>query len=330
MDENINLGNAIDPNGDSLSYEKTPLLIASGTPLQYFGPYSDAIPFPYFGAPQNPQKGIALNPLTGELIFRPMGNFSANMGIRVNKWRMVNGSYQVIGFVTREINIQSFFCANNNPPQIFTYDENNLLTIPQPSANYILKSDQEFCITFTARDNHSSSDTTHLTIIGKQTLEKFGAKFTPLYNPNTRGINGPKYDSIQLCWVPPNSAIQIEPYVLKINAADQACPSPAKSSFNIHLLVTKPLGLNQNTEAESFLKTYPNPATDILKVELINSISEDLNLQLFSLNGRLVQTEKIAANQLQTSLKLDQLTKGIYTLKVTGNELNLNKKIILF
>ncbi|MDZ4669055.1 MAG: T9SS type A sorting domain-containing protein [bacterium] len=328
-DETLYLGGAIDPDGDSLSYEKTPLLSASGMPVQYFGPYSDSVPFPYFGAPANPQKGIELNPISGNLQFRPMGTFSANMCFRINKWRKVNGSFEIVGFVTREINIHTFYCPNNNPPQIFTYDKNHQLTSPQPSQSFKLNSEEEFCLTLSARDNNASSDTTNITFIGKEILEKLGGKFTPLYNPNTRITVGPKFDSIQFCWSPPTSAIRTEPYYLKVKAADQACPSSAKTSLNIQLTVGIFLGLNQNIDAEKFIQIYPNPATDLLKVELLSPLAEALTLQLFSLNGCLVQTEKIPAKQLSISLKLDQHPRGIYLLKVVGNKVNLNKKINL-
>ena len=298
-------------------------------PVQYFSPYSDSVPFPYFGAPANPQQGIHLNPFTGELRFRPMGTFSANLCIRIYKWRKSTSGYQKIGFVSRELNIHNFYCPNNNPPFIRTYDKNNQLTQPQPSKSLTLKSNEEFCITFGASDGSSASDTTNITFTNKEFFQKLGAKFTPWYNPNSRHLVGPKFDSIQFCWTPADSLARSAPYYLFVHAQDQACPIPAKSILSVQFLVYLSLGLNQSTDANQSIQIFPNPATQTVTISLKQVSKEELSIQLYTLDGKLVQTEKIEPLQASKQLLLNQNAPGIYFLKVIGTETRFSTKLLL-
>jgi hypothetical protein len=329
QDESIQLGGAVDPDGDSLSYEKTPLLAASNIPVQYFSPYSDSVPFPYFEAPANPQQGINLNSITGELRFRPMGSFSANLCMRIYKWRKSSSGYQKIGFVSRELNIHTFFCPNNNPPLLRTYGKDNQLTQPQPSKSFILKSQEEFCLTFAASDGTSASDTTNISFTNKEFFQKLGAKFTPLYNPNSRHLVGPKFDSIQFCWAPADSLARSTPYYLFVHAQDQACPIPAKSIMSVQFLVNLSLGLNQSSDANPSIQIFPNPATHLLTISLKQVSKEELTIQLYTIDGILVQTEKMEPLQTGTQLQLKHKEPGFYLLKITGNETHYGKKLLL-
>lgn len=62
--------------------------------------------------------------------------------------------------------------------------------------------------------------------------------------------------------------------------------------------------------AKSQLKFYPNPVTDVLKVE---NAKEGDRIELYDVNGRLVLQSKVEATQ--TELQLQAISKGIYFLK---------------
>lgn len=328
-DVTLNLGNATDPDNDSLSFEKSPLLAAANMPVQFLSPYSDSVPFPYFDAPANPTKGIYLNPITGELKFRPMGSFSSNLCIKISKWRKINQTYQKIGFVTRELNIHTFFCENNNPPTILTYNKENQLTTPQPSKSFILKSEEEFCISFTAKDGTLPSDTTHLTFVGKEYFEKMGAKFKPLYNPNSRHLLGPKYDSIQFCWTPSDTLIKAIPYYLHVHARDQACPTPANSNMSVQFLVSKPLGLNRKNISENFIQISPNPAANFVSLNISKPLEEELTFTILSLDGQLVQTETIEPFTTTKHILLKPQCEGLYFIKIDNSSYHFTAKLLI-
>jgi gliding motility-associated-like protein len=100
---------AWDPNGDSLSYELVTCQMDVGVPV---GGYV----FP---------PGISLDPITGDLVWEvPTVQGEYNFAIRINEWRYEPdfGSYSLIGYVIRDMQVTVLPCQNN-PPIIETIDE---------------------------------------------------------------------------------------------------------------------------------------------------------------------------------------------------------------
>lgn len=83
-------------------------------------------------------------------------------------------------------------------------------------------------------------------------------------------------------------------------------------------------GLNEEGLVSVFV--YPNPATDELTITLPSS-QESILLQLFDLNGR--EVKRVTTTDSQTTLELDGLNNALYILKVTGEHLNLTRKIMI-
>ena len=74
------------------------------------------------------------------------------------------------------------------------------------------------------------------------------------------------------------------------------------------------------------LSVYPNPSTDYLYLTTSDEIS-GLSYQLFDMNGRLLKSEKIVANQ--TNIDMQDLVSATYFVKVNqGNETVKSFKII--
>ncbi len=120
QDFSYNVG-AIDPDGDSLSYAFGQSLTAFGTAAPYISPYSQTVPFPYLGAPiQSPPAippiGIYIDPVTGDIRFRPVGGFGSNLVIEVKQWKYVAGIATLVGITRRDLQFFSQTCANNPPP----------------------------------------------------------------------------------------------------------------------------------------------------------------------------------------------------------------------
>lgn len=74
------------------------------------------------------------------------------------------------------------------------------------------------------------------------------------------------------------------------------------------------------------LSVYPNPSTDYLYLTTSDEIP-GLSYQLFDMNGRLLKSEKIVANQ--TNIDMQDLVSATYFVKVNqGNETVKSFKII--
>ena len=73
--------------------------------------------------------------------------------------------------------------------------------------------------------------------------------------------------------------------------------------------------------------TYPNPTTDFLQLTVESEKLKDLSYQLFDMNGKLLQNEKITSNQ--TSIVMSNLVPATYFIKVIqGNKEVKTFKII--
>jgi hypothetical protein len=89
------------------------------------------------------------------------------------------------------------------------------------------------------------------------------------------------------------------------------------------------LGLNKETGLGN-IYVAPNPASDEMSV-FVNSITkQNANLSIIDVTGKIVLEMPIVINvgKNQTSISLSNLSKGIYTLKITGNQQLFTQNII--
>lgn len=81
-------------------------------------------------------------------------------------------------------------------------------------------------------------------------------------------------------------------------------------------------------EANDMIRIYPNPTNGMLNVR-VNQFVGSVNIQVVDLNGRIVFATNATDFNVEKTIDLSQLQKGIYVLKVSGEGLNYNEKIIL-
>jgi len=94
------------------------------------------------------------------------------------------------------------------------------------------------------------------------------------------------------------------------------------------ILKNEELVLSTNDEILSeHTNIYPNPATDILHIDFNHNLNSNATIQFYDIYGQLI-INKTTQSEVN-SLKIKQLQKGIYFLRVTLEEKVYNKKIIL-
>jgi hypothetical protein len=243
QDFTYNLG-AIDPDGDSLSYAFGQSLVSAGAQAPYVSPYSPNVPLPYLGAPiQSPPAvppiGINIDAVTGDIRFRPMGNFVANLIIEVRQWKMVGGVPTLMGITRRDIQFYSKVCPSNNPPVLRTFNTDGTLTTPQPNFGYSICAGQQLCFIVSGWDNTAGWDSTDMTWNAPTLLVSKGATFVKAYNPAQRAMLGPKYDSMRFCWTPGPEMASNLPYYFVVTVKDRACPIPARTTRSFSILVRR-------------------------------------------------------------------------------------------
>ena len=88
---------------------------------------------------------------------------------------------------------------------------------------------------------------------------------------------------------------------------------------------------NESLEKAQRLSVYPNPVSSLLNVELQGFEAQELQLQVYSLTGQLVMTEKIDHNGnefMKTNINIDQLVNGAYILRVQGKDQVWSRELI--
>ncbi|MFZ4796916.1 MAG: PKD domain-containing protein [Bacteroidia bacterium] len=248
VDYVYNLG-ANDPDGDSLSYAFGQSYQSYGTPAAYVPPYSAGLPFPYFGSIGGGTypAGLRIDPVTGDVLFRPMGVFVSKLIIEVTQWKNISGVPTNVGVTRRDVEFQTQFCTNNRIPRIKAY-KNGILQI----GNYntvtqnTVTAGQQICLDIVAEDQYdlttsppTIADTTKLiwNNPGLQIPVMANATFTTNYILANRGINGPKADSFKFCWTPPLNAARYEPYLFTVSGSDRFCPINAIATRGIKIKV---------------------------------------------------------------------------------------------
>lgn len=86
-------------------------------------------------------------------------------------------------------------------------------------------------------------------------------------------------------------------------------------------------GLEEATGINLSVTAYPNPTTDYLTLRIDEFEISNLSFQLFDMNGKLLQNEKITGNQ--TSIVMSNLVPATYFVRVIqGNQSIKEFKII--
>jgi len=80
---------------------------------------------------------------------------------------------------------------------------------------------------------------------------------------------------------------------------------------------------NQDFERDHSVKTYPNPASDFVKIQSKNTIK---SIQLFDIQGRVLQTT--IENKKETTIDLSKQSNGIYFLKISTEKGSKIERII--
>jgi len=230
-----NMGALDTADFDSLSYSWTHPLRAYNQNVSFSGSFAynnpltvynpPGFPFPFHNPGSNPPIGIYLDPLTGDLIFTPTNcSEVAVFAIKVTEWRdNAAGVPEVVGTVTRDIQIAVTSCPGNKPPVVngpfsysvcegnqlcFNISTNDLPFIPPPPAPI------------------PALDTVQL--YWNNGIS--GASFTIL-NDTTRLKTG------RFCWTPPMGSASSVPYSFTATAEDDNCPLKGVTSRGFRVFV---------------------------------------------------------------------------------------------
>lgn len=78
---------------------------------------------------------------------------------------------------------------------------------------------------------------------------------------------------------------------------------------------------------QEYIYVYPNPASDVLHLNITQVTPRDLKCEIYNQNGQLVKA--VSQLDFQNTINLADLANGIYVVKVYNSEVNAIKKITI-
>jgi len=72
---------------------------------------------------------------------------------------------------------------------------------------------------------------------------------------------------------------------------------------------------------------YPNPATDVVTLNIDNASNADLTLNIYNIIGTLIKTEMLKQNQPQ--INIEDLSNGIYMVEIKSKKWSEKQKLII-
>ncbi len=206
---------AIEADGDSLSYAMVAPLGGS-----YKAPWSYTYPLECEGGNNPnpnaiPPTGFNLNPLNGDIYFRPVQVQITVLKIMVSEWRKdMNGNYKIIGKTARDIQFAIVQNCNNKLP---------LLSAPY---SYKACAGQQLCIPVNSHDS-DQMDSTRIYWNG-------GIKGGIWVNNNGSVKNA----SGNMCWTPDLKDTSNLPYYFTVTALDNHCPLNGNATRSFSIIVS--------------------------------------------------------------------------------------------
>ncbi len=95
---------------------------------------------------------------------------------------------------------------------------------------------------------------------------------------------------------------------------------------------SNPTEIRENTFESNFSSVYPSPTNQSLIIDInkffLQKLNNEIVLTIYSIDGKLVKSEKLNKNELQNNNKLnvESLSKGLYLLKLSSGSYHQNLK----
>ncbi len=90
-----------------------------------------------------------------------------------------------------------------------------------------------------------------------------------------------------------------------------------------------PVGVQENVSEGINCGIYPNPATDIVNVEISSRVNDNFTINIYNAVSSLVMSKQIAVNgKVKQTIDVTTLPAGLYMVEVTGNNGTVVRKMI--
>lgn len=90
-----------------------------------------------------------------------------------------------------------------------------------------------------------------------------------------------------------------------------------------------PLSVDENNLNTKTIAVFPNPASDIIAIQVGDLVSNKLSIELFDITGKLIKSTEINAGQTIAYFDVQDIYNGTYLVKISDGENSVNKTIIV-
>lgn len=113
------------------------------------------------------------------------------------------------------------------------------------------------------------------------------------------------------------------PYTLSMSNCN-SCPLPGAPPIDVSEL--EEVDISPLFVAYKDVNVYPNPANDILNVELLFELDDDTILEVMDISGKVVKTERIT--DIHTQLDISELGTGNYMMRIQSGSDSITKSFV--
>jgi hypothetical protein len=99
-------------------------------------------------------------------------------------------------------------------------------------------------------------------------------------------------------------------------------------NFKINGDVIPIVGLEELNLDKLTFNLYPNPAKDKINISTINTIEEEVEIQVVDITGKILKTETLNKGSQFISIRLDDLSSGIYLLQLKSKNGLTQKRFV--
>ena len=117
---------------------------------------------------------------------------------------------------------------------------------------------------------------------------------------------------------------------LTIKNKTTTCTKTVTTQVTVKRGITTSISSSDNNDA--LINVYPNPFTDMLNIELENSINENLLVTIYDVQGKLVESSKqiIKAGENKIVLNTGELAEGVYTIRLNASDFVNTYKVVKY
>ncbi|MCC7533319.1 MAG: DUF5011 domain-containing protein [Bacteroidia bacterium] len=94
----------------------------------------------------------------------------------------------------------------------------------------------------------------------------------------------------------------------------------ATATRTVIVMDTIAIGIKQNTLAEATIHVYPNPATESITLNVSGTHSNNTNIAIYDVLGKVVYSKNINGNTIHEKLDVTALNNGVYFIKLSNEQ----------